>query len=160
MRAPDQLASSIPQWLRAVVVGFLVVLATGAGLLAYRYYTHPKTMTVAAGSYDGEAGRLMSAIAGRLAKTGAPIRLNVVDTGTALEASTAFSAGKVDLAIVRADVGDLSAARTVVLVTYGVVMIIVPTTEAPYAEDRALELPKPTTNKTTATNMNRFAAGT
>ena len=38
----------------------------------------------------------------------------------------AFSAGKVDLAIVRADVGDLSAARTVVLVTYGVVMILVP----------------------------------
>ena len=126
MRAPDQLASSIPQWLRAVVVGLLVVLATGAGLLAYRYYTHPKTMTVAVGSYDGEAGRLMSAIAGRLAKAGAPIRLNVVDTGTALEASRAFSDGKVDLAIVRADVGDLSAARTVVLVTHGVVMIIVP----------------------------------
>ena len=37
---------------------------------------------------------------------------------------------------------------------------MVPTTEAPYAADSALELPKPTTNITTAMNMNRFAAGT
>ena len=41
-----------------------------------------------------------------------------------------------------------------------VVMSMVPTTEAPYAADSALELPKPITNRTTATNMNRLAAGT
>jgi TRAP transporter TAXI family solute receptor len=122
----DEIASRIPQWMRAVLVGCVVVLVTGAGLFAYRYYTSPKTMTVAAGSFDGEAARLMSAIASRLAKTGARIRLKIVDTGTPLEASKVFSAGKVDLAIVRADVGDLSAARTVVVVTHGVVMIIVP----------------------------------
>ena len=120
MLAADEMASRVPQWMRALLVGCLVVLVTGAGLFAYRHFTAPKTMTIAAGSFDGEAARLMSAIATQLTKTGAGIRLKIVDTGTELGASEAFSAGKVDLAIVRADVGDLSAARTVVLVTYGV----------------------------------------
>lgn len=126
MLAPDRGASRIPQWLRALLVGSFVVLLTGAGLFAYRHYTAPKTMTIAAGSFDGEAVRVVSAIAALLTKTSARVRLKIVDTGTELGASEAFSAGKVDLAIVRADVGDLSAARTVVLVTYGVVMILVP----------------------------------
>jgi TRAP transporter TAXI family solute receptor len=126
MLAPDDMASRVPQWMRVLLVGCLVVLVTGAGLFAYRHFTAPKTMTIAAGSFDGEAVRLMSATAAQLTKSGARIRLKIADTGTELEASEAFSAGKVDLAIVRADVGDLSAARTVVLVTYGVVMILVP----------------------------------
>jgi TRAP transporter TAXI family solute receptor len=126
MLAPDDMASRVPQWMRALLVGCLVVLVTGAGLFAYRHFTAPKTMTIAAGSFDGEAVRLMSATASQLTKSGARIRLKIADTGTELEASEAFSAGKVDLAIVRADVGDLSAARTVALVTYGVVMILVP----------------------------------
>src|SRR5262249_4564085 len=79
-----------------------------------------------AGSLDGEAVRLMTAIASRLASTKSQIRLKVVDAGTALEASKELSAGKVDLAVVRADFGDLSEARTVVLVTPSVVLLIVP----------------------------------
>jgi TRAP transporter TAXI family solute receptor len=126
MPAPDQVASRIPQWLRAVLVGCLVVAVTGGGLLAYRYLTQPKTMTVAAGSFDGAAARLMSAIAARLPSTGSRIRLKIVDTGSTIEAAKEFAAGKVNLAIVRADVGDLPAARTVVVVTHGVLMIIVP----------------------------------
>jgi TRAP transporter TAXI family solute receptor len=126
MLAPERVASRIPQWLRALLVGSFVVLVTGAGLFAYRHYTAPTTLTIAAGSFDGEAVRLVSGIASLLTKTGARVRLKIVDTGTELAASEAFSAGKVDLAIVRADVGDLSAARTVVLVTYGVVMVMAP----------------------------------
>jgi hypothetical protein len=93
---------------------------------AYRYFTQPKTLTVAAGSIDGDAVRLMSALAVRLANTNSSIRLTVLDTGTALEASRTFAAGDADLAVVRADVGNLSDARTVVLAAHGVVMIIVP----------------------------------
>ena len=126
MPAPDAVASRIPQWLRAVLVGCLVVAVTGSGLLAYRYLTQPKTMTVAAGSFDGEAARLMSAIAARLADSNSRIRLKIVNTGSTIEAAKEFAAGKANLAIVRADVGDLSAARTVVVVTHGVLMIIVP----------------------------------
>jgi TRAP transporter TAXI family solute receptor len=116
----------LPRWLRIVLIGGLVILACGIGLFAYRYATQPTTLTVAAGSLDGDAPRFMSAFAVRLAATNAPIRLKVVDTGTALEAVKTFSAGKADLAIVRADVGDLSAARTVVVITHAVVLIVVP----------------------------------
>jgi TRAP transporter TAXI family solute receptor len=126
MLAPEQAASRIPGWLRALFVGCFVVLVTGAGLYAYRQATAPKTLTIAAGSPDGEAVRLISAVAAAITKTGSRVRLKVVETGSELEASQDFSAGKVDLAIVRADVSDLLVARTVVRVSYGVVMILVP----------------------------------
>src|SRR5258708_28214090 len=68
----------------------------------------------------------MSAIAGELVSTNGPVRLKVIDSGTALEAANAFSAGKVDLAVVRGDVGDLSQAQAVVVVSHMVVLIIAP----------------------------------
>src|SRR6516164_3961424 len=109
MRTPGkERGSRISQWLRAAFVGCFVVAVTATGLFAYRYLTLPKTMTVAAGSVDGEPVRLMTAIAGRLTK----IHLNIVGMGSGLEAAKAFSAGEADLAIVRADVADLSKART------------------------------------------------
>jgi TRAP-type uncharacterized transport system substrate-binding protein len=54
------------------------------------------------------------------------VRLKVIDTGTAVEAAKAFAAGKVDLAVVRGDVGDLSQAQAVVVVSHVVVLIIAP----------------------------------
>ena len=83
-------------------------------------------LTVATGSIDGDATRLMSAVAAEMAAKESPVRLKVVDKGTALDAVNAFAGGETDLAIVRADVGDLSAARTVVVLTYAVVLIAVP----------------------------------
>jgi TRAP-type uncharacterized transport system substrate-binding protein len=128
MRAPNpyEADSRLVRWMRAALVGCLVVAVTAAGLFAYRYFTLPRTMTVAAGAVDGEPVRLMSAIAGRLTKSNSSIRLKIVALGTALESAKAFSAGEADLAIVRADVGDLSNARTVVVVSYGVVLLVVP----------------------------------
>jgi TRAP-type uncharacterized transport system substrate-binding protein len=120
------LSGRLPRWLRVLLVLGLVILAAGGGLYAYRYATHPTTLTVAAGSGDGEAVRLMSVIAARLAATGAPVRLQVVDKGNALEAGKAFSAGETDLAVVRADSGDLSSAETVVVVTRAVALIMAP----------------------------------
>jgi TRAP-type uncharacterized transport system substrate-binding protein len=115
-----------PLWLRFVLLLGAVGLATGAGLLAYRYYTRPVTLSVAVGSIDGEAAKAMSAIASRLVSTNAPVRLRVIDSGTALEAAKAFSAGNADLAVVRGDVGDLSQAQAVVVVSHVVVLIIAP----------------------------------
>ena len=120
------LTGRLPRWLRVVLVGGLVVLACGASLFGYRYATQPTTLTVAVGSLDGAAAQLMAALAAQLASTGAPVRLKVVDKGTALEAIKAFSAGQADLAIARDDIGDLSTAQTVVVVTYGVVLLIAP----------------------------------
>jgi TRAP-type uncharacterized transport system substrate-binding protein len=107
----------LPLWLRFFLLIGVVVFAAGAGLLGYRFYTRPVTLTVAVGSIDGEAAKAMSAIAGELVSTNAPVRLKVIDSGTALEAANAFSAGKVDLAVVRGDVGDLSQAQAVVVVS-------------------------------------------
>ena len=117
---------NFPLWLRFVLLVGAVGLAAGASLFAYRYYTRPITLSVAVGSIDGEAAKMMSAMASRLVTTNAPVRLKVVDSGTALEAANAFSAGKVDLAVVRGDVGDLSQAKAVVIVSHMVVLIVAP----------------------------------
>jgi TRAP-type uncharacterized transport system substrate-binding protein len=116
----------LPRWLRIVLVASPVALACGAGLFGYRHSTQPTTLTVAVGSLDGSASQLMSALAAQLASTGAPVRLKVVEKGTVLEASKAFSAGQADLAIARDDLEDLSNAQTVVVVTRGVVLLIAP----------------------------------
>ena len=109
-----------------VLLAGVIGLATGASLLAYRYVTRPVTLTVAVGSIDGEAARAMSAIASQLVSTNAPVRLKVIDTGTALAAANTFSAGKADLAVVRGDVGDLSQAQAVVVVSHVACSMAVP----------------------------------
>jgi TRAP-type uncharacterized transport system substrate-binding protein len=116
----------LPRWLRFVLVVGVVGVVSGAGLLAYRYWTSPVTLSVAVGSIGGEAAKAVSAIASRLASNNASVRLNVVDSGTALGAAKAFSDGKVDLAVVRGDVGDLSKAQAVVVVSHMVALIIAP----------------------------------
>jgi TRAP-type uncharacterized transport system substrate-binding protein len=116
----------LPLWLRFLLVVGVVGLASGASLVAYRYYSRPVTLSVAVGSIDGEAAKAMSAIASRLVSINAPVRLKVIDSGTALEAAKAFSAGNVDLAVVRGDVGDLSQAQAVVVVSHVVALIVAP----------------------------------
>jgi TRAP-type uncharacterized transport system substrate-binding protein len=116
----------LPAWVRIVLVAGVLVLAGGAGLFAYRWYVRPVTLTIAVGSLDGEAGKVMSAIASRLASTNAPVRLTVLEKNSALEAADAFSSGKADLAVVRGDVGDLSKAQAVLVVAHAVALIVAP----------------------------------
>ena len=116
----------MPFRLRAASLVGVVLLLTGASFLAYRYYARPATFTVAVGSIDGEGAKAMSAIASRLASTNASVRLKVIDAGTVREAAEQFAAGKVDLAVVRSDVGDLSDAQTVILLSHVVVLMIAP----------------------------------
>jgi TRAP transporter TAXI family solute receptor len=113
-------------WRRIVLLAGVFVVVTGGGLLGYRYYTRPVTLTIGVGSIDGEAAKAMSAVASHLVSTNAPVRLKVVDTGTALEAAKLFAAGKVDLAVVRGDVGDLSQAQAVVVVAHMVALVVAP----------------------------------
>src|SRR3984893_16434191 len=122
----SMMSIKLPLWLRFFLLIGVVVFAAGAGLLAYRDYTRPVALTVAVGSIDGEAAKAMSAMASEFVSTNAPVRLKVIDSGTALEAAAAFSAGKVDLAVVRGDVGDLSQAKAVVVVSHVVVLIVAP----------------------------------
>jgi TRAP-type uncharacterized transport system substrate-binding protein len=120
------LQTALPFWIRAILLAGVLCLVAGAGLISYRYYMQPKTLTIAVGSLDGQAKLLASAIAGRLATTDSPIRLKVENAGSVLDAAKAFDAGTADLAVVRADVGDLQQARAVALTGHGVVMIVAP----------------------------------
>ena len=117
---------TLPFWVRAVLLVGVMCLIAGAGLISYRFSQRPTTLTVAVGSFDGEARQAASLIAGHLAETDARIRIRVENTGNVLDAAKAFAAGKADLAVVRADVGDLSQARAVAVMAEGVVMIVAP----------------------------------
>src|SRR3954469_2295390 len=115
---------ALPFWARAFLLAGLAGVVLGAGLIAYRFYARPTTLSLAVGSFDGEATKVASIIAGRLDAAKSAVRINIVPTDSVLDSAKLFAAGKTDLAIVRADVGDLSQARSVVLVTKSVLMIL------------------------------------
>jgi len=116
----------LPSWLRITLVAGIAVLIAGASLFAWRWYNQPTTLTIAVGSLDGEASRLVSALASKFAQSKAPVRFKIVETAGALEAANAFSSGTVDLAIVRGDVGDLSQAQAVAVAAHAVVLLVAP----------------------------------
>jgi TRAP transporter TAXI family solute receptor len=116
----------LPRWMRISLVFSLLVVAFASALLVYRITTQPTSLTLTVGSIDSDAANVMSAFAIRMAAAGSSIRLKVVDKGSIVEATKAFSAGQADLAIVRADIGDLSAARTVLVATHAAILIIAP----------------------------------
>jgi TRAP-type uncharacterized transport system substrate-binding protein len=115
-------AVKLPAWLRIVMVSGAFLLAIGAGLFAHFWYIRPVTLTAAVGSLDGEAAKVLSAIASRLTATSAPVRLRIVNQSGALDAANAFSSGKVDLG----DVGDLSQAQAVLVLAHAVALIVAP----------------------------------
>jgi TRAP-type uncharacterized transport system substrate-binding protein len=117
---------ALPIWVRAILLAGVLCIVAGATLISYRFYTRPRTLTLAVGSLDGEARQVASLIASRFATTDAPVRLKVENVGSVMDAAKAFDEGHADLAVVRADVGDLQQARTVVLTAHGVVMIVAP----------------------------------
>ncbi|MBW7966735.1 TAXI family TRAP transporter solute-binding subunit [Bradyrhizobium sp. BR 10261] len=119
-------ASRLPAWLRVVLVMALIVLAGAVGLLAYRWYVRPVTLSIAVGSLDGDAPKIVSALASRLAVNDAPVRLRVVETGGPLDSATALATDKTDLAVVRGDVGDLSQAQAIVVLAEAVAMLVAP----------------------------------
>ncbi|MFB9264847.1 TAXI family TRAP transporter solute-binding subunit [Bradyrhizobium erythrophlei] len=114
----------LPTSLRIALVAGVVLLIGSAGVIGYRWYVRPTTLTVAVGSIDGEATKLVSAIASKLAQSAGPVRLNLVQTPGPLEAANTFASGKVDLAVVRGDVGDLSQAQAVMVLAHAVVLLV------------------------------------
>ena len=115
---------ALPFWTRAFLLAGLAGIVLGAALIAYRISDRPTTLSVAVGSFDGEAAKIASIMAARLEATKSPVRLKIVPTDNLLDCAKAIAADKTDLAIVRADVGDLSEARSVMLVSRSVLMIL------------------------------------
>ena len=119
-------AVRLPIWARIAVIVVLVILVSGASLFGYRWYERPVTLSIAVGSLDGEAPKVVSALASRLAVNNAPVRLKVVETTGPIESATAFSSGKTDLAVVRSDVGDLSQAQAILVLAQAVALLVAP----------------------------------
>ncbi|WP_441241830.1 TAXI family TRAP transporter solute-binding subunit [Tardiphaga sp. 768_D3_N2_1] len=119
-------ATKLPTWLRIILVAGAAILIASASLYAWHWYARPATLTIAVGSLDGEASKLVSALASKLVQQKAPVRLDIVEAGSAAGAAEAFSSGKVDLAVVRGDVGDLSQAQAVAVVTHTVLLLVAP----------------------------------
>jgi TRAP-type uncharacterized transport system substrate-binding protein len=109
---------------RVILLAGLCAVIIGAGLVAYRYMTRPVTLTVAVGSRDGELARAASLVTARLAEEGASVRMKILKTEDFAAAAKAFADRRADLAVVRADVGDLPQARSVAQVGHGVVMLL------------------------------------
>src|SRR5579872_2571641 len=116
----------MPFWLRVVSVLGVTAFCVGVGLVGYRWYSRPVTLTVAVGSIDGEAAKALAAIESQFVTDGANVRLKIVDTGTAVEAGRSFAAGKVDLAVVRGDVGDLTQAQAIAVLSHVTVLLVAP----------------------------------
>jgi TRAP-type uncharacterized transport system substrate-binding protein len=117
---------AFPFWGRVLLLAGLSGLVLGAGLLTWRYVDRTTVLTLAVGSLDGEAGRTASIIASHFADKKSSIRLNIQRFDDVVGSGKAFAEGKADLAVIRADVGDLSAARSVAVLTKGVVMLLAP----------------------------------
>ncbi len=81
----------LPRWLR--LSAFLLILCVAIGLSVYgiRQAIKPVTLKLAVGSLDVEATRVLSAIGSRMAATGSPVRIAVVEKPTATEAAEAFA---------------------------------------------------------------------
>jgi TRAP-type uncharacterized transport system substrate-binding protein len=109
---------------RVILLAGLCAVIIGAGLVAYRYMTRPVTLTVAVGSRDGELARAASLVTARLAEEGASVRMKILKAEDFAAAAKAFADRRADLAVVRADVGDLPQARSVAQVGHGVVMLL------------------------------------
>lgn len=115
-----------PFWGRVLLLAGICGLTLGGGLFLYRYVERPTVLKLAVGSIDGEAGKTATIIASHFAGKKSPIRLDLETFDNVVDAGKAFAAGKADLAVVRADVGDLSEARSVAVMAKGVVMLIAP----------------------------------
>jgi len=119
-------AGRLPAWLRIVLVVLFLALAGGASLFAYRWYVRPVTLSIAVGSLDGDAPKIVSALASRLAVNNAPVRLKIVETSGPLESAASLLSDKTELAVVRGDVGDLSQAQAIVVLAEAVAMLVAP----------------------------------
>lgn len=117
---------AFPFWGRVLLVTGLFGLALGGCLLTWRYIERPTTLTLAVGALDGEAGRTASIIASHFTDKKSSIRLNIERFDDVVASGKTFAEGKADLAVIRADVGDLSAARSVAVLTKGVAMLLAP----------------------------------
>ncbi|BAT58255.1 hypothetical protein GJW-30_1_00778 [Variibacter gotjawalensis] len=120
-----QLETRLPAWLRWTLTLGLILLLVSLGVKAYHQYSKPTTLTIAA-SDEGDTIKILNALAGRLANQKSRVRLKVIPTGDMSESANLFASDKADLAVLRADIGNQGAARTVVVAAQSVALMLLP----------------------------------
>jgi TRAP-type uncharacterized transport system substrate-binding protein len=110
-------------WL-VTVAGVLLV----AGIAAVSLYLagRPSQLRVAVPYGDGEDMRMMQAVALQFARDRAAIRLRPVVSEGPLQSAAELDAGRVDLAIVRADIGLPKEGQAVAVLRHNLVVVMVP----------------------------------
>ena len=118
--------TQFPRWLRVAFVAAMVVLAGAVGLYAYRHLTQPVTLTVAVGSYDGDAARIMSAIASELASTKSPVRRKSSTKAARRKPPRLFPGARQIWQSCEVIAGICRRRGAVALLTHGVVLLVAP----------------------------------
>src|SRR3954464_1121009 len=79
------LSGRSPRWLRIMLVLGIVVAALGAGVYVYRCASRRGAVSRAFGSVGADVNKVLAAMASRMASANSPVRLKVLDKGTARE---------------------------------------------------------------------------
>jgi TRAP-type uncharacterized transport system substrate-binding protein len=129
----QQIPRRLPLWLRWTLTAGLSLIAAAAALGAYRYLVRPATLSIAAATDQGQTIQVLNALAVKASERSGGPKLKVVPTKSMIEAARLFADRKVDLAVLRADVGGQGDARSVVIVAQSVVLVLLP--RGSHAED-------------------------
>lgn len=122
---PPPIHRHLPLWLRLTLILGLALITGAIALGGYRYFARGTTLTIAA-SDEGQTIQILNALATRMAESHKHLRLKVVPTASMAEAADLFAQGKVDLAVLRADIGNQGHARAVVVAAQAVVLVLLP----------------------------------
>ena len=103
-----------------------------AGLTATVSYfvMQPTTLKIAVGPAGSEDARVVQAIAQRLSRDGASVRLRPIVKEATPQSAAALDAGEADLAIVRRDIAMPNAGQAVAILRRNVVVLFVPAPQA------------------------------
>lgn len=115
----------LPLRLRLILAAGLVLIAAAIAIGTYRYLSKPTVLTIAV-SDEGQIVQILNALAGRMAESSKHLRLKVVSTRSMVEAAALFGEGKVDLAVLRADLGNQGDARAVAVVAQSIALLFLP----------------------------------
>jgi TRAP transporter TAXI family solute receptor len=108
-------------WL-TIIAGSFALAAVVA--FALYHYSRPTTLKIAVGPPKGEDARLVAAIAGRLGRDRAAVRLRIVEKEGPQQAAAALDRGEVDLAVVRRDLAMSATGQAVVVLRTSMVAIL------------------------------------
>jgi TRAP-type uncharacterized transport system substrate-binding protein len=134
-----------------------VLLFAGLSAVAFYIAARPSVLRIAIPHADGEDMRLVQALAQQFTRDRASIRLRPVVAEGPMQSAAELDAGRVDLAIVRADISLPREGQAVAVLRHNLVAIMVPAPGS-VASGPAATTPKSRRARATATKTKPIAA--